>query len=118
MGNNHQLSAKSAVVDFSLTVATTSGTTSTEIDLQGRTLVGLITPAGLSSTAITFKSAITQGGTAILLADKDDADFTVTCAASTQYHLEPTVFAGVRFLTLELGTSETATITLVTRPIL
>lgn len=117
--SSHQLNAKNAVVGFDKSVTFSSGTTSTVVDLKGTTLVGFRTPASLASTSITFSSGDATDGTFLTLKDKDNAAYTVTVDTSAaQVYVDPSIFAGVRFLKLEAGSSETSkTITLATRPI-
>ena len=121
MGNSsHQTNSRNAAVGYDLTVTAASGTTSTTADLEGRTLVGIITPASLASTSLTIDVSDTDGGTYRTLVDKNSTEFVITVDSTTrQYYFEPVVMAGVRFLQIEFGTSETAkTVTLVTRPLL
>lgn len=104
---------------FTTTVAISSGQTSTEADLKGGTLVGIIVPASLSSTSITLANAITAGGTAYDVYDKDNTQYTITTTSSArQHYIEPAVAAGLRYVTLKTGSSETSkTFTLVYRAI-
>lgn len=98
---------------------TITGTSSVEFDLEGGTLVGVITPASLASTAITFSASVEAGGTAYPIVASDKTVYTLTTDATARYYyVDPTVTAGVGFITLTMGSSETAkTITLVYRNI-
>jgi hypothetical protein len=120
MGDSPQINAKNAVVDSSITLAVTAGTTTASSgDLLGRTVVGLITPtiAG-GSTSITF-TVSDDNSTFRTFRDKDNADYTITVdSTSRQYYIDPAIFAGVRYLKAVFDQSETETLTLVTRPLL
>lgn len=92
---------------FSDTIA--SGTTTAEIDLEGATLVALRTPASLASTSITFTAAATSGGTFLPLKDQNGNTITVTVSGTASQHaLAPADFAGVRFIKLVCGSTETS----------
>lgn len=100
-------------------VTISSGTTSTSSgDLVGLIVVGLITPASLSSTSLTF-SVSTDGTTFRTLKDTSNTNISITCdSTARQYVLTPSNFAGVKYIKVESGSSETSkTFTLVTRPI-
>lgn len=102
---------------YTKTTTISSGqTVSAEIDLGGTTPVALITPAALTGTTVTFQAATTTGGTFNTVM-KDGATLSVTVAASRFVVLQPSDFAGVRFLKVVSGSSEGAdrTLTLATR---
>jgi len=84
-----------------------NGTTSTEIDLENGTLCGFYTPAGLVGTAITFTVSTETGGTFVGVEKQDGSALTYTVEASKYYYLNPADFAGVRFIKLVSGSSET-----------
>lgn len=105
--------------DYSKTVLVNGSTTSTAADISGMTLVGVITPASLVSTSLTFAAATTATGTYVAVKDTLNSAITVTCDSSAAYYaLDPADFAGVRHLKIEMGSSETnKTLTLVLRPL-
>jgi hypothetical protein len=114
---------QSAIKTYDLTIA--SGTTSTSITdgdasgVAGRTVIGLVTPAGIASTSVTFNVLpnISNSGH-VTLKDKDGADYSVTVEASKQYYLDPVIFAGVLDLQIQASSSETnKTFTIITRNI-
>lgn len=96
-----------------------SGILSEEIDLLGYVLVGLYTPANLASTSLKFTASPTAGGTFVQVKDKTNADYSITVDSSARYYqLNPADFAGLRFIKLNPGSSETnKTFTLVLRVI-
>lgn len=118
MSPSNKLRASTPVIYAGDQPVITSGTTSTAVDLTGKTLVGLITPASLSSASLTF-TVSDDNSTFRILKDKANTAYTVVVdSTSTQYYFEPTVFAGVRYIKIEAGSSETSkTFTLVSRPI-
>ena len=101
------LGFNSAKVDsFDCTIA--SGTTSAEIDLKGSTTCGIETPSGLSSTLITLKRANDSGGTFNAVKDVTDTLISITVNSGSDYYaLQPSDMAGIRFVKIETGSSET-----------
>lgn len=110
------ISAFSPITTFpSFTIA--SGTDSDAIDLGGTVLCGLFSPASISSTTVSFE--VSANGTDFFAAyDNAGVAISYTIAASTYTQIDPAVFAGVRFIKLIFGSSETSkTFTLSTRSI-
>lgn len=97
--------------------AIASGQNSEVIDLKGTLLVGLRTPASLASTALTIQSSDSEAGTFTTLKNISNANISITVDSNAaQYALDPNVFAGIRFIRIVAGTSETAkTFTLISR---
>lgn len=95
--------------DASVTVA--SGQTISEaIDLYGCTLAGIHVPSTFDGTTITLLTAPTIGGTYNAVQDGDGNTFTITTAASRYAPIKNlAVVAGIRFLKLQCGSSQTTT---------
>lgn len=83
-----------------------SGTTTREFDLTAWRLVGVILPASLASTAMTFTASDVTGGTFQSVHD-GTAAISYTVAAST-YVTVPQELIQAPFLKLVFGSSETA----------
>lgn len=94
-------------------------TTSSAADLGGYQLVGIQTPAALTSTAITFTAATGAAGTYTAVYDYAGTQYTLTVSTSRWVYLEPVVFAGMRYIKLVGGSSEGAdrTINLIVRAV-
>lgn len=90
-----------------------SGTTTAEIDLQGGTLIGIITPASIASTTATIQMAPTSAGTYVTVKDPlgtittAGGNISMTIASSGYYVLPLSVTAGLRFIKLVTGSTET-----------
>ena len=89
------------------------------LDMRGKTLVGLIMPAALTSTSITFSGCETVDGTFVDLYDTSGTQISVTVAASRYILIDPADFASIRFLKIVMGSNELAdrTITAVMRAV-
>lgn len=83
-----------------------SGTTTREFDLTGWRLVGVILPASLASTAMTFTASDVTGGTFQSVHDATAA-ISYVVAAST-YVAIPQEQIQAPFLKLVFGSSETS----------
>lgn len=96
-----------------------SGTTSAEVDLEGTTLCGLIMPATFTGTTITFQMSDDSGGTFVLMHDGAGASYSKTVATSKYIPLNPADFAGMRYIKLVSGSTESSqrVIKLATRPV-
>ena len=94
-------------------------TTSGEAALSnGQTLVGVILPAALTSTSMTFTAATAAGGTFVPVYDVGGAAaYSITVGTSRYVPVDPRVFAGIRYLKAVGGSTEggSRTITLVVR---
>lgn len=95
------------VVQLIEVVLADNGTVTPEILLGGSTLVGIQLPAGILSTALTFQSGNSSGGTYTQLTKQDGTAVTYVIAASKSVAIDPKDFYGVNFLKLVFGTSET-----------
>lgn len=105
-----------------VTCTVTSGnTTSGEVDLAGCQLVGIYVPSTFDGTTITLTCAPTAGGTHVAVQDGYGSAFTLTTAAS-RYCPIPSlaITAGIEFVKLVCGTSQSTTdtvFTLAVRPV-
>lgn len=88
-----------------------SGTTSAEIDLEDNDVVGIITPSTFDGTTITFTGAAVSGGTFYPVAASNAAStaYTVTTTASILTPIPASVFAGVRYIKVVCGSTQTTT---------
>ena len=95
-----------------------SGTVSTAANLLGMRLVGIITPAALTGTELTFQAS-TDNSTFTAMYDENGAAIAVTVAASRWTVPVFTSFLGVPYLKIVSGSAEAAerTITLIVRPL-
>ena len=106
------------------TVSLAAAATTAAIDLQGGTLVGLYLP-NLTSTTFTITSSPTELGTYQTLADAlgtyttagNDITFTIGATSNKWFPLPPALTAGLVFIKLVFGSSETADITYIIRNI-
>lgn len=107
---------------LSATVAV-GGTTSAEVDLKGQVLVGIFVPSTFDGTTITLTAATASGGTFVTVQDSDGSSsaFTITTTASRYVPIDNlAITAGLRFVKLVCGSSQTTTdtvFTLATRPV-
>lgn len=112
--------SKFPVVKGETATVAASGTTSGTIDKEGSTLCGLMTPAALTSTSITFKGGVTAASL-LPVKDKYNTAISITCgtAEAAFYVLEPGDFAGMRYVQLVTGSTEVAerVFTLAMRPV-
>lgn len=97
-------------------------TVGAEFDLAGNAIVGMILPAGMDSTSMTFQAAETAGGTFVAVNDDEGNVVSITVASSKQIAFSPAIttkLLGLRFGKLVAGTAETPakTIILLTRPV-
>lgn len=93
-------------IDFTLT-----GTTSPAIPFSGYAMLGLLCPAGISSTAVTFTACKTKDGTFVAVTDSDGNAPKMTVAASKAVALEGTEADAVApwaYIKLVFNASETA----------
>lgn len=85
-----------------------SATTSGELDLTSKTLCGVTLDSGFDGTSLGFTVATTSGGTFVTLHD-GSADVSKTVAASRYIALDPSLFAGVRYMKFVAGSQTGAT---------
>jgi hypothetical protein len=97
-------------------VALANGTTTTAaIDQSKGGITGIIIPAGLTGTAITFTGSDTLGGTYVIIKDSAGTDLSLTVASSRVVVLTPTQqaqLAAVPFVKIVSGTSQSGAISL------
>lgn len=100
-----------------------SSTQSSEINLQGDSLIGIFVPANLTGTVLTLQAAAAQGGTFLGVIDSTGAAISITVAAGKYLSLtqdQVTRFLGIQNLKITSGTTQATTaanLILVTRPI-
>lgn len=83
-----------------------SSTTSTEITLNGALVCGIYIPKGFTGTAISFLASVISGGETFRVADGEGNAYSLTCAAGDYVPLEPSIFAGIDFLKVVSGSTE------------
>jgi len=86
-------------------------TTSESLDLQKSAdcVLGIVTPAALTSTAITFEASFDGGTTWVPVQQVDGGGaFSLTVSTSQFIPIDPRVFAGVELLRIVGGSSEGA----------
>jgi hypothetical protein len=102
--------------DLTATIAV-SGTTSGAVDLSGCTLVGLFIPATFDGTTLTITASPTLGGTYVpVQVDHTSASaYTITTTASQYVPLSNLAIpAGLEFIKLVAGSTQTSTSTVIT----
>jgi hypothetical protein len=92
---------------------------SDEVDLDGMVPVGIVFPAALTGTAVTFEMALASGGTFVPVYDDAGAEYSVTFTASIYHALKYQYFIGARYIKVVSNGTEGAerTLTLQTRAI-
>jgi len=105
------------------TVSLAAAQTTAAIDLEGGTLVGVYLP-NLTSTTFTITASPTIDGTYQTVTDclgtitgtaGSDITFTIGASSNKFFPLPPTLTASLMFIKLVFPSSETATITYITR---
>jgi hypothetical protein len=88
------------------------------VSLAGVSILGIVTPAALTGTTITFQVSA-DGTTYVPLYDGTNTLVSFTVAVSRGYYLDPIIFASWRFVKLVSGAAEAAdrVITLLVRPV-
>lgn len=99
------------------TVAAFSGTTTAAIDLSTDTLVGLITPASMAGTALTFQASNAADGTFVEMRNDENVALSLTISSTAAFYpLDPATFCGARYLkVVSSGTETGRSLTLATR---
>ena len=84
-------------------------TVSTAVDTDGLLLSGIIFPATMTGTAVTFQVASTNtGGTFKALKETDGSDVSYTITADSHVRVDPSGWAGVGAIKVVSGTAEAA----------
>lgn len=97
------------LLNFAKTVTiTAAGTLSAAADLEGRTPVGVFLPATFTGTVLNFHTATSLAGTYAEMQDGAGAAYAVTVAAGKYVPLDPSKFAGMRYLKIESDQTEAA----------
>lgn len=85
-----------------------AGTTSPAISVPSRrALVGVQTPATITSTALTFEASGDDGASWVPVYEKSTL-YSLTIAASRYHAVDPLVFAGISLLRIVGGSTEAA----------
>lgn len=109
------------ILSYNLTATIVSGqTASGEIDLSGNTLCGVFLPAGFDGTSLAFEAASESGAASVPVYDGEGSAISRSVAASRYVALNPSDFAGIRFLKLIAGTAQSggdSLLTLAVRPV-
>lgn len=90
------------------TTIASGGTDSAAIDLNRRTLVGLIMPAAFDGTVIKFKAYREVAGDYVIVKDSAGNDVSVTVGTDRHVVIAQTSLYGVTLLKLSAGTSQSA----------
>ena len=93
-------------------------TVSEAAPFYGLRLVGLITPAALTGTSVTFQGSV-DGVTYVPIYDSAGVAITATVSTSRWTVLDPADFAGMAYIKVVSGSAEGAarTIVLIARPV-
>lgn len=96
-----------------------NGTTSQAMDLSGTVLVGIDMPAVFTGTSLAVWTLNIVTGLYAAAKDATGAAITIAVSAGTPIVLDPSIYAGLRFIQLVSNATENAqrTIGLVTRPV-
>lgn len=79
------------------------------INLKGMALVGIQTPAALTSTALTFESCLSDGTACVALKTSTSGTaLSYTVTTSSYYAIDPKDFEGVLYLKIKSGSAEGA----------
>lgn len=90
-----------------VTVANGAQTSDEAALTSGQTLVAIITPGTLTSTAMTFTASDVSGGTFVAVRDVGGASaYSITVAANYYVPVDPRVFAGARAVKCVAGSAE------------
>jgi hypothetical protein len=87
-------------------------TESAEIITNGMSLCGLLLPAALTGTAITFEASDVSGGT-YLPVYNSTGQVSYTVAANRYVAIDPKDFQGIQFLKIKSGSAEGAARTII-----
>lgn len=90
-----------------------AGQESSVITCGGLVLVGFITPAAFTGTAVTFEMCDTVGGSYIPVTGISGSAISYTVAAGKYYAVDPKDFQGINFLKIKSGSAEGAARTLI-----
>jgi len=93
------------------------GSLSAVIDTGGLPICGIQMSAGWDAAAMTFQAAADLPANVASLYDSSGIEVNVTVAASTFIYIDPSIFAGVRYLKVRSGTAGTPVTQSATRAI-
>jgi hypothetical protein len=123
---NTQLSAVTGTSPLQAIPVTipSGGSLAPAVDLTGKTLVRIITPATMTGTQLTFAGSETEGGTYTNVYDRYGVEYSVVSAASRRIQIPPADLVGNCWLKVRSGTAATPTVegaartvTLLVRPV-
>lgn len=87
---------------------------SSVLNTGGAVLCGVLLPAALTSTALTFLTCDTADGTFVPVASTTDGTvLTFTVAQGTYCAVDPKDFSGIQFMQIKTGSAEGAARTLI-----
>lgn len=81
-------------------------TISSDVDLRGHVVVGVVTPAALTSTSLTFQQKLDGETTWKTIHDREGTAYTVTVAADRFVAIPPGDVAAFRNTRLVMGSAE------------
>src|SRR5690242_8642270 len=93
--------------DFDTTTIANGSSLAPAIDIGPNTLVAVVMPAAWDAAAMTFAGSI-DGTNFFPLYDETGTEINIPVAASRYVKLDPSVFAGVRYVQVRSGTSGSA----------
>ncbi len=76
------------------------------LDLKEGAVVGILLPATITSTALTFLGCDTPDGTFLDVYTRDGSPYSVTVAASHYIVIPPADLAGIRYIKVKMGSAE------------
>lgn len=112
MDTTHNYAAPDPV-DYVEVTAASGATTSSQLDLRGFCLVGVATPAALTSTSATIQTSPDGGTTWLPVHNREGDAITIALGASRYVALSPAEMPGLGVVRLLLGSAEQAARTIV-----
>lgn len=94
--------ARLAMLDITIS---SGGTTSSALNLNGLSLVGITFPTSFTSTSVSFTGSTAIGGTYRAVYDTSGA-ISYTIAQNRYYSLDPVKFQGLKYLKIVTGSAE------------
>jgi hypothetical protein len=85
-----------------------NGTNSSQIALNGALPCGVFIDPQMTSTTMTFAASPNAGASAYPISDGNSGTYTESFTAGQYVPLNPSTFAGVPFLTIVAGSTESA----------
>lgn len=94
------------LTSYNATIAI-STTTSGAVDLQGQALCAIQMPSAFTGASITFQGSV-DGSTYQAIYNSSNTQYSITVSASRTYAINPTDFAGFRYIKIVSASSEAA----------